>query len=92
MPKKLCPYCSQEMEPGYIYNGKDDIVWTPKDSDPSGFINFPHKDQVMLSRSLRIRTNKLKVYRCPRCKVQIIFEKELEGNKKKRLTLPFTVK
>lgn len=89
---KKCPYCSQEMKAGYIYNGKDDIVWTPKDSTPSGFINFPHKDQVMLSRSLRIRSNKLKVYRCPICKVQIIFEKELDTEKKKGIALPFTFK
>ena len=79
--KKICPYCFQEMETGYIYNGKEDIVWTPENSNPSWFINFPHKDQVMLSRSL-FGMNKFKVYRCPTCKVQIIFENELDTPKK----------
>lgn len=74
---KLCPYCSKKMQIGYIYNGKDDIVWTPESSTPSGIINHPHKDQIMLSKSKRIFTNKFKVYRCPTCKIQIIFEKEL---------------
>ena len=35
MMKKICPYCLQEMETGYIYNGKEDIVWTPENSNPS---------------------------------------------------------
>lgn len=81
---KICPFCSEEMKTGYIYNGKDDIVWTPEDSIPSGFINFPHKDQVTLSRSLRIFTNKFKVYRCPSCRIQIIYEDELDVNKPKK--------
>lgn len=71
------------MQMGYIYNTKEDIVWTPEHSTPSGLINFPHKDQIMLSRSLLISSNQLKVYRCPTCKIQIIFEEELDTEKKK---------
>ena len=45
-----CPYCQQEMEKGYIYNGKEDTVWTPENSKQSYLINFPHEGQIMLSK------------------------------------------
>ena len=74
--EKKCPYCSKPMEIGYIYNGKGDVVWTPENSRPNMIINLIHKDQIMLSKS-RFFMSKIKVYRCPECKVQIIYEDEL---------------
>ena len=73
---KKCPYCSKPMEIGYIYNGKQDIVWTPENSKLHTFINFIHDDQIMLSKA-RFTISKIKVYRCPSCKVEILFEEEL---------------
>lgn len=46
--KKIFPYCSNPMEKGYIYNGKEDIVWTPENSKPNRIINLPHDDQITL--------------------------------------------
>ena len=74
--KKICPYCSNPMEKGYIYNGKEDIVWTPENSKPNRIINLPHDDQITLSKR-KFLLNKIKVYRCPKCKIQLIFEEEL---------------
>lgn len=72
-----CPYCQQEMEKGYIYNGKEDTVWTPENSKQSYLINFPHENQIMLSKRKFLSFNKIKVYRCPLCKIQVIFENDL---------------
>ena len=74
--KKTCPYCSKPMEVGYIYNGKEDIVWTPENSKPSRIINLVHENQVMLLK-YKFKFDGIKVYRCPTCKVQIIYEDEL---------------
>lgn len=60
-----------------IYNGKDDIVWTPKGLERSHFINHPHNYQLLLSKSKYIVSNKLKVQRCPKCKILIINEKNI---------------
>lgn len=70
-----CPYCKQIMKKGYIYNGKDDIVWTPENEKPSALVNHPFAYQVMLSKSKRIVSNKCEAYRCPACHVVIMFEK-----------------
>ena len=38
----------------FVYNGNDDLVWTPEDVTPSGWINFPNKYEIMLSRSKKL--------------------------------------
>lgn len=75
---KLCPYCGEIMDIGYVYNGKDDLVWTPEDVTPSGWINFPNKYEIMLSRSKRVVSNKLLVHHCSSCGVFFIYNDELE--------------
>jgi hypothetical protein len=32
-----CPYCSKEMQLGYLYNGSQPLQWIPKDKRPSVF-------------------------------------------------------
>ena len=49
MMNRLCPYCGGIMDIGYVYNGKDDLVWTPEDVTPSRWINFPNKCEIILS-------------------------------------------
>ncbi len=72
-----CPYCGQEMKKGHIYNGMDDVLWTPDGEKQSHIINRPHKYQILLSKRAWITANKFKVYRCPTCKIQVIFENDL---------------
>lgn len=72
-----CPYCGKEMDDGYIFNGKTDIVWTPKDQKPSLFINQTREGQILLKKMNYLKGCKIKVVRCPICKIQIIDEKDL---------------
>lgn len=71
-----CPYCGKLMSVGYVYNGKDDIVWTPEGKYKSGWINFPKKYEIMLSKSKIIVNNKIRVYRCPSCNIFLLFDKD----------------
>ena len=60
----ICPYCKLEMKKGYIYNGRDDLRWTPEDIQPSLFINFNKNNEIILSKSKYIFRNKILTYRC----------------------------
>ena len=72
-----CPYCQEEMMEGYIYSGKTDICWTPISSERSLFINLPNDDQVLLAKFKIFKGCRIKVYRCQKCQIEIINEKDL---------------
>ena len=72
-----CPYCGQKMQKGHIYNGNDDVLWTPEGERQIHIVNHPHKYQILLSKKTCIFFNKFKVYRFPTCKIQVIFENDL---------------
>lgn len=76
-----CPYCGREMDDGYIYSGKTDIVWSPKDEKPNMLINHPRESQILLGKMNFIKGIKIKVKRCSNCKIQIINENDLEVTK-----------
>lgn len=71
---KICPYCGKQMKTGYIYHGSQDLVWTPENSNPSSLINFPHEDQIMISKFTWWKIEKVKTYWCPDCHMMILFK------------------
>lgn len=72
-----CPYCKEEMNEGFIYSGKNDICWTPIDKKSNFIINHPNKDQILLAKLNFFKGCKIKVFRCNKCQVDIINEKDL---------------
>lgn len=72
-----CPYCQKEMKEGFIYSGKSDICWTPKDSQKSMIINHPHENQIMLAKLHYLKGCQIKVFRCLHCQIEIIDENDL---------------
>lgn len=71
----ICPYCHQEMQIGFIQSEKD-LVWTPEGEPANLFVNRFKKYQVPLDKRHFFRMAKVKVYRCEKCQIQIINEKE----------------
>lgn len=72
-----CPYCKREMQEGFIYSGKTDLHWTPKDEQQSWLINRVHESEVMLCKWNIIKGAKIKVFRCAACQIQLIDETNL---------------
>lgn len=69
-----CPYCEEEMMEGYIYSGKTDLCWTPVGEKSSMLINHPNEKEVLLAKLKYLKGCRVKVFRCNRCKIEIINE------------------
>lgn len=74
----ICPFCQKEMEKGYIYTGKDPIVWTPEKIEPSALIHHQKQGEVVLLKRNLLKRMRMIVYRCPHCQIDIIDEKQSE--------------
>ena len=72
--EKKCPYCSKPMEIGYIYNKKN-LVWTPENLKPHPIVNMTRKGEITITKA-EFTVTRTKVYRCPDCKIDIIYEEE----------------
>lgn len=72
-----CPYCEEEMMEGYMYNGKEDIRWTPAGEKSSMFINHATEKEVLLAKLNYLKGCRIKVFRCHSCKIEIINEKDV---------------
>ena len=46
-----CPYCSSEMQCGYLYNGSQPLQWIPQGKKPAWFSYSVAKDAVKLTNS-----------------------------------------
>lgn len=72
-----CPYCKEEMMEGYIYSGKSDLCWTPADEKRGYIINHPNEQQILLAKLNFLKGCQIKVFRCSKCEIEIINEKDL---------------
>lgn len=75
---RICPYCHQEMEKGYIQNCWGDIRWTPKDSKRGLITNRLKKGEISLIPSRLFTKNTIEVNRCPNCQIEIIDESKAD--------------
>lgn len=75
-----CPFCNKEMSEGFIYSGKGDIKWTPKDEDAGIIINTPKDTEISLAKLKFLKGCKVPVHRCNICKIQLIIEEECNRN------------
>lgn len=72
-----CPYCKEDMMEGYIYSGKSDLCWTPSGEKSNVIINHPNENQISLAKLNYLKGCKIKVFRCRKCEIEIINEKDL---------------
>lgn len=75
-----CPICNEYMSEGFIYSFREDIRWTPKEEKPGMVVNSPKDSEVLLAKFKFFKGCKVPVYRCNTCEVQLINEKECNGN------------
>lgn len=66
-----CPYCKQEMKPGYFYNSRQPLHWIPEDGKPSVFAYKTAKGGVSLRHRLSsgIGGYQTEAYYCADCHV-----------------------
>lgn len=76
--KKLCPYCQQEMEKGYIQNCWGDLRWTPQDRKRGVLMNHMQKGEIPLILNRCFKKGNIEVNRCPNCHIEIIDETKTE--------------
>lgn len=72
-----CPYCKEEMMEGYIYSGKSSLCWTPAEEKHSVLINHPNENEVLLAKLNFLKGCRVKAFRCRKCKIEILNEKDL---------------
>jgi len=71
-----CPYCSNEMQQGYV-QCRDDVAWTPKRQPVAAFSNWGKGAIELGNDDDCIRPSSSAIaYNCPSCKVVIIPYKE----------------
>ncbi|WP_028043307.1 PF20097 family protein [Candidatus Stoquefichus massiliensis] len=73
----ICPYCHQEMIIGYIQSEKD-LSWTPEEQPANLFVNRFKTYQVPLDKRHFFKMAIVKVYRCQKCQIEMIIEKDLK--------------
>lgn len=66
-----CPYCSREMEAGYIHNGNQPVQWIPNGKKPSIFKFSAADDGVKLSNKFSMGGYDAEAYYCDACHVVI---------------------
>ncbi|MBE6621189.1 MAG: MarR family transcriptional regulator [Ruminococcaceae bacterium] len=66
-----CPYCSKEMECGYLYNGYQPVQWIPNDKKPSNFAFRATDDGVKLNNEFTMRGYRAEAYYCKTCHIVI---------------------
>ena len=65
-----CPYCSNEMESGYI-QCRDGVTWTPK-KQPVAALSFLGKGSVSLANGATHNSDIVYAFNCSECKKVII--------------------
>ena len=77
-----CPYCSKEMEKGFIRNARDSVRWYPEEADTSGF--WPENEgTVMLAKLSWVFGAEAESWYCPDCRMVITPVVECEGQREK---------
>lgn len=76
--RRKCPICSESMMTGYIYSGKNSIVWTPANMKHSIFNNSVDENEIQLAKLNYLKGCYVKVFRCQNCKMMLIDENDLE--------------
>ena len=73
----ICPYCSKEMEKGFIRNARDSVRWYPEETDTSGF--WPENEgSVMLAKLSWVTGAEAESWYCPDCRMVITPVPEIE--------------
>lgn len=65
------------MQIGYIQSEKD-LVWTPEGESANLFVNRFKDYQVPLEKRRFFKMTKVVAYRCEKCQIEIINEKNLK--------------
>lgn len=73
-----CPYCGKAMNVGYIFSGKNSIVWTPTHMKASVFNNVIDENEIQLAKLNYFEGCSIKVFRCQVCRKMMIDENDLE--------------
>ena len=74
-----CPYCSKEMEKGFIRNARDSVRWYPEETDTSGF--WPENEgSVMLAKLSWVTGAETESWYCPDCRMVITPVPEIEAS------------
>ena len=74
-----CPYCSKEMEKGFIRNARDSVRWYPEETDTSGF--WPeHEGSVLLAKLSWVTGAEAESWYCPDCRMVITPVPEIEAS------------
>ena len=72
-----CPYCSKEMEKGFIFNGRASVRWYPEGVDMGEF--WPEKEEtVMLAKLSWVSGAEAESWYCLDCRVVITPVPEIE--------------
>ncbi len=67
-----CPYCQNEMSPGYIPDGRQPVQWLPEGKKPSSFAFARAKDGVSLSNFFSLWNGyQATAYYCWQCGIVI---------------------
>ena len=72
-----CPYCSKEMEKGYI-NGRDHVRWIPEGVYPGDAWMY-EEESVVLAKIGLVSSAKAESWYCPDCRMVITPVVECEG-------------
>lgn len=71
-----CPYCEEEMIVDYTW-WKSDLCWTPMEEKSRHIINHLTENEFLLAILNYLKGCKIKVFRCSKCEIEIINEKDL---------------
>ena len=66
-----CPYCSREMEVGYIHNGNQPVQWIPDGKKPSIFRFSATDDGIKLNNKFSMSGYRSEAYYCCTCRFVI---------------------
>ena len=72
--KMRCPYCQEEMRPGYIPNGEQPVQWIPNGERPS-HISFSVAETgvALINQFKPLQANgyRAEAHYCPKCGIAI---------------------
>ena len=67
-----CPYCKNEMDPGFLPATKLPLYWLPESSSTSLSVISKPKDGIQLTKFPMWTTQKARSFYCRKCEIVIL--------------------
>lgn len=77
LPNDICPYCKEEMQPGFLTNRGYQLKWVPE-GEKEGITIFGERNGTPLNKFPLGRYHKIEAYYCSTCHKVIIDTNFLE--------------